>query len=327
MSDQQQTPPPRKYFHRKHGAYYFVRAGKWERLSDDLETALQLYASRMAHADCAIGKLLDDAIAARTGLRPSTRKQYRTAASHIRHAFQQFRRLDQIQPRHIAEFRRTMSGTPNMGNRCLSVLRMALDYALEMQWIDSNPAAGVRRHKERHRSRLLSATEYRAIYCQAGPRLQVIMDLCYLTGQRISDVLAIRRSQIRDGGIEFQQSKTGAKLLVRAPGLPDVIERALTLHGAVRALTLFRGRFGGPPKYRSVRDQWEAACTAAGVEDAHLHDLRALALTEADRAGLDAQALAGHTSEAMTRRYLRSKEIPEVNGPALSTIRSRSDRQ
>lgn len=316
------TKPLRlRYLHHKHGAWYFVKAGKWERLSDDHATALRLYHSRMAYADTAIGRLLDDALAARPNLRPSTRKQYRTAAGHLRHAFQQFQRLDQIQPRHVAEFRRTMAATPNMGNRCLSVLRLALDYALEMQLIDSNPAVGVRRYREQHRKRLLTPAEYRAIYAHAGPRLQVIMDLCYLTGQRISDVLAIRRSQIRDGGIEFAQGKTGARLLVRAPGLPEVIARALALHGAVNALTLFRSRFGGAPKYRAIRDQWERACAAAGVDDAHLHDLRALALTEADRAGLDAQALAGHTSEAMTRRYLRSKEVPEVQGPALSRIR------
>jgi hypothetical protein len=38
---------------------------------------------------------------------------------------------------------------------------------------------------------------------------------------------------------------------------------------------------------------------------------------------LNATALAGHTSEAMTARYLRSKEVPEVSGPDLSKIASR----
>lgn len=319
MTDQ--SPPPRlPYFHRKHGAYYYVRRGKWERLSADLDTALRLYRSRVASEQTAVAQLLADAIAARPNLRPSTRKQYRTAASHIAHAFQQFRDLSQIQPRHVAEFRRSMAGMPNMGNRCLSVLRMAFDYALEMQLIDTNPAIGIRRHREQQRGRLLSPDEYRAIYAQANPRLQCIMDLCYLTGQRISDVLALRRSQIRDGAIEFRQAKTGKALLVRAPGLADVIARALALHGAVNALTLFRSRRGGAPKYRTIRDQWARACAAAGVSDAHLHDLRALSLTMADRAGLDAQALAAHSSEAMTRRYLRSKETPEVEGPGLSMI-------
>jgi integrase len=59
------------------------------------------------------------------------------------------------------------------------------------------------------------------------------------------------------------------------------------------------------------------------VEDAHLHDLRAMSLTHAKAQGLNATALAGHTSEAMTARYLRSKEVPEVSGPDLSKIASR----
>lgn len=322
--------PPRdlpKYVHQKHGAYYLVRAGKWERLSEDRETALRLYASRIQLTASALGELIERAITERRSLRPSTRKQYETAARHLVAAFREFHRVDQIMPRHVADFRRHMADRPNMANRCLSVLRLALDYALEQQIIDSNPAVGVRRHPETKRPRLLSPDEYRAIYEHAPPRLQCIMDLCFLTGQRIGDVISVRRSQIRDGGIEFAQAKTGKRLLVRAPGLADVVARAIELHGAVNALTLFRSRFGGAPKYNTIRDQWDAACEAAGVRDAHLHDLRAMSLTAADREQKDAQALAGHSSEAMTRRYLRSKETPEVEGPSLSIIRPGSRRQ
>jgi integrase len=308
-----------KCLHTKHGAYYLVRANKWEFLSRNRAAALRMYDEKMRPPSNAIEQLLRDAIAARPRLRSSTRKQYETAVRHIAHGLQQFQ-PHEILPRHVAEFKATLADTPNMANRCLSVLRLAMDYALERGEIDRNPAIGIPRFREVRRPRLLSPTEYRAIYDQAGPRLQCIMDLCYLTGQRITDVLTIRRSQLRDGGIEFVQQKTGARLLVRAPGLAEVIERAKGLHGAVQPLTLFRSRRGGPPHYRTVRDQWEAACEAAGVEDAHIHDLRAMSLTHARAQGLNATALAGHTTEAMTVRYLRSKETPEVQGPDLSKI-------
>src|SRR6266853_2263407 len=54
--------------------------------------------------------------------------------------------------------------------------------------------------------------------------------------------------------------------------------------------------------------------------DAHIHDLRAMAITAAKAQGLDAQALAGHTSPAMTRRYLRSKEVPVVDSPIRQSL-------
>jgi integrase len=302
--------------HLKHGAYYLVKRNKWTPLGKDREAALRLYASLTAPSAGGMSALIDEAITARTGLRLSTRKQYITAAGHLKHALQDFQ-PHEVQPRHVAEFRRTMADRPNMANRCLSVLRLVFSYALEQQLVDRNPVVGVDRMPEAKRSRLLTPDEYAAIYAQAGPRLQIIMDVCYLTGQRISDVLAIRRSQIRDGGIEFTQAKTGKRLLVRAPGLPEVIDRAKALHGVVHALTLFRGRYGSAPDYRSIQGQWAAACAKAGVPDARLHDLRAMSLTNAKAQGLDATALAGHTSAAMTARYLRSKEIPEVAGPAL----------
>jgi hypothetical protein len=59
------------------------------------------------------------------------------------------------------------------------------------------------------------------------------------------------------------------------------------------------------------------ACLAAGVEDADLRDLRPVAATEAKRQGLDPTALLGHTSQSMTKRYLRDKQTPVVDGPSF----------
>jgi integrase len=53
------------------------------------------------------------------------------------------------------------------------------------------------------------------------------------------------------------------------------------------------------------------------VEDVTLHDLRALAATEAKKQGKNATELLGHTSEQQTRRYLRGKEEPVVEGPSF----------
>ena len=137
----------------------------------------------------------------------------------------------------------------------------------------------------------------------------------------IVDCVAESASPWFIGRYGFEQRKTGARLTVRwSPELRAVVERAKGLHGNVRALTLLHARRGKAVDYRTTRDQWERACEAAGVTDAHLHDLRAYALTRAKQQGLDATALAGHTSAAMTRRYLRDREIPLVDGPSIGRI-------
>lgn len=56
----------------------------------------------------------------------------------------------------------------------------------------------------------------------------------------------------------------------------------------------------------------------AGVEDAQLRDLRAMALTEAEEQGLNPTALAAHSSPAMTARYLRRKRVTKVDGPTMA---------
>ncbi|WHI52411.1 hypothetical protein P3339_06415 [Microbulbifer sp. MLAF003] len=58
-------------------------------------------------------------------------------------------------------------------------------------------------------SRYLTDDEYRAIRSKANPNIKLVMDMCYLTAQRISDVLSIQHSDIGKDGIKFQQEKTG----------------------------------------------------------------------------------------------------------------------
>jgi integrase len=306
-----------KCMHLKHGAYYLVQKNKWTPLGRDRDAALRLYASLTTQTGGGLCRLIDEAVSSWKEIKPSTRAQYIIAARHLKQAFADFE-PHELLPRHVVEFRQLMQDRPNMGNRCLSVLRSVYNYGLEHQRVDRNPVVGVSRAPEKKRPRLLSPEEFAAIYAVAPPRLQVMMDICYLTGQRIGDVISIRRSQLRDGGIEFTQQKTGKKLLIRAPGLAEVIERAKSLHGAVHALTLFRGRDGPGPAYKSVQCQWVVACRKAGVADAHLHDLRAMSLTHAKAQGLNPTTLAGHSTEAMTARYLRSKEVLEATGPVMS---------
>ncbi len=205
-----------------------------------------------------------------------------------------------------------------MTNRTVSLLRTLFSYWIEDQKADSNPCVGVRRHAEAKRTRLVSMQEWWAIHEQAGARLRVIMKLAFLSGQRIGDVLAIRRNQMTDDGIRFKQQKTGAQLMVKwSPDLKAAVAEALALHRGVPALTLFIGRKGKPPDYRTVHKQWENACKAAGVEDARPNDQRAQSATATKRQGKNATHLLGHKSAAMTDRYLRDRDTPEVDGPIL----------
>lgn len=312
--------PPCVYH--KHGAFWLVKRGKWEKLAATLPEALAEYARRtQTHGSGSMPELIERVLAHHSQkLAPNTQSQYRIAGEKLKKFMAEFS-PEQVKPKHVAAIKLHLADTPNMANRVLSVLRIVFQYAVEWQLCESNPCVGIKRHDEAKRTRYITDAEYAAIYAVAPPRLQVIMDLLYLTGQRIGDVLCIRYADITQDGIAFTQQKTNARLVLNwSPDLREVVERARTLNGNLRALTLLHNRRGKTPDYSSTKIQWNHACEKAGVKDAHIHDLRAKSLTDAKQQGFNPQTLAGHTNEAMTDRYIRLRETPQADGPKMARI-------
>jgi integrase len=299
-----------------HGSYFYVKKSKWTPLGKDLQSALLAHAELTAAPVGGMPALIDRVLKnIEPRLRASTVRQYATVARRLKQILAEFS-PNQVKPKDVAAIKVALASTPNFCNRCLSVLRVVFQHAVEWQIVESNPCLGIMRHSEHKRSRYLTDAELAAIRDSAGPRLQIIVDVLYFTGQRVSDVLKIRRADLNADGVSFAQGKTGTKLTVAwTPELKAAVERAKTLTGNVVSMTLLRNKRGKAPDYRSVQLQWETACEAAGVKDARMHDIRAKSLTDAKRQGFDATALAGHASARMTERYIRLRESPVVHGP------------
>lgn len=310
--------PPCVYL--KHGAYWYVKRGKWKPLGaeNDLAGALAKYADLVqAPKSGGMAKLIAEAMPVIChGKAKNTVVQYEIAGRKLAGALARFE-PHEVQPKDLAAIKRAMTSKPNMANRVLTVARLVFAYALEEQLVSTNPAIGIKRHAEKHRERLPSQAEFDAVYAKAGERLQVIMELLRFGGQRTVDTLRIRESAISGEGITFRQQKTGAFIIVRwSPGLRAAVDRARLIQGMVRSLFLLPSRMRGKaPDYGSVRDQWDQACKAAGVDDLHLHDLRAMAATQAEEEGKNPTQLLGHTSPQQTRRYLRGRKAKLVQGP------------
>lgn len=303
--------PPGVYF--QHGAYYLVKNNVWEPLGKDLPTALAKYGKTLGPKGGMV-KMIEDALPFIChGKAKNTVAQYTLAAKQLKKILKDAS-PHQLKQEHLELIRDSFIKKPNWGNRIITVARLVFKHGK----VKPNPAIGVERLPERKRDRLISEPEFWAIHGKAGPRLKIIMELHYRTGQRISDVLKIRSADLVDDGILFVQQKTGKKLIVRwTPELEAVVARAKGLHGNVRALTLLHNRRGKAPDYRTVHLQWTTACELAGVLDARPNDLRAMGLTAADDQGMNPTTLAGHTTPAMTVRYLRDRKAKLVDGPNL----------
>lgn len=309
--------PPCVY--QKHGAFHYVKGGKWSRIGSTLAEALANYAALIETPKGGMEGLIDAALADMTPrLAKNTRDQYRLAAGRLKDILKEFS-PEQVRPKHIAGIKVAMAKTPAMANRCISFLRVVFQYALEQQLVETNPCLGVKRHVEEQRGRYITDDELARIYAASGERLKIIISLLYYTGQRVNDVLKLNRADCSDEGIRFKQQKTKAMVTIAwTPALRATVARAKAL-GPRDAISfaLIPGRFGKPANYTSVSLQWREALAAAGVTDAHIHDLRAKSLTDAKGEGKNAQALAGHTSAAMTARYIRKLESPLVDGPNI----------
>lgn len=316
--------PPRCYF--KHGAYYFVSGNKWTRLGDTLSGALSAYGRiierQSVHGTAPMTALMADFITdcERRELAANTLRAYRFAERAIASAFREFQ-IEDIRPADAAVYLDSMADRPAAANIHRAVLKGALKRAVRAGVIDRNPVDPIDPFKQSKRDRYISDDEYAAIWAAASPILRPIMDYAYLTAQRIGDVLSTRMVQFKAAGIEIDQGKTGKRLLIAwTDDLHAVVDEAKAMQKPKSETYLFPDADGGERTYKSVYYLWSSAVVRARVDDANIHDLRAKSLTDAKAQGLDPQTLAGHSTAAMTIRYLRGRERDRVTGPSIRRL-------
>lgn len=191
-----------------------------------------------------------------------------------------------------------------------------------------NPCAGIKGYRETGRDHYVSERIYKSIYDAAEPLLQVAMEIAYRTGQRPGDVYRMRWSDIQtDAGADVPllpvtQGKTRAKLRIRVEGaLKAALQRAKELcqegqrRGSDFVLT---NKAGEQLDKQGIRGFLQRARTKAAkvhpdlaeeISASQFRDLRARAGTdvEEDQGISAARDLLGHTTEKMTRHYVRNR--------------------
>jgi integrase len=300
----------------KCGSFYFVtRDNRWLNLGKDQAIALRKWADLAGMpAPGGMSALMDRyLLEVVPGKAARTQEDNKTEMVNLRGVFGDMEPRD-IRPMHVAKYLDARGKkAPTRANREKALLSHV--FTMGMRWgvVDANPCRGVHRNTEAKRDRYITDAEFAAVWKASNLTIRCLMDLAYLTAQRIGDLIALRRRDITADGISFTQSKTGKRLMVAmTPDLRGVVDRIGRIHPSVTGLSLFSTRAGSPYTYDGVSSMFKRAVVKAQVPDFHFHDIRAKALTDAKRAGLDAQALAGHATEAMTAHYVKRREIETV---------------
>jgi integrase len=318
--------PPRMYF--KHGAYYYVsRENKWVRLSADKAIAFSKWAEiegetpRESGSDRPItgsmAALIDKyMIEIAPKKAKSTYSGNVIEAKNLREVFGKMLVLE-VRPTHIAKYLDIRGlKAPIRANREISLLSHMFSYAMRWGQVDRNPCLGVAKHAEKGRDRYITDQEFESVKNLGSDLIAIVMDFAYITAMRKGDILKLRLDQITDEGIWIKQSKTGSKQLYEwTDGLNDVVARAKALKRSIRGLYLFCTRQGQPYSDSGFKGMWnrvQIKWADSGGKRFTFHDIRAKALTDAKKLGLDAQSLAGHATSAMTEHYIKQREFKRI---------------
>jgi integrase len=310
--------PPR--FHKKGKTWYHVSGSTprvWRKLSADRAEALRLWAQLE-------GVKEDDgsrtfAVVARRYVREVyPTKAVRTRKDNDKELAQLLRvfghmPIDAILPMHLREYMDIRGQTAKVrANREKALFSHIFNKAREWGYTAAqNPCQGVKGFREAGRDRYVTDDEFSSVKQHAHFTVADAMDLALLTGQRPSDVLKIKRSDIRDGALWIVQNKTGARIGIEITGeLASVIERIGARERDVISPYLVSDENGQPLTQCALRSRFDKARRSAGVSF-QFRDLRAKAATDTGDLA-HSQKLLAHKNRDMTEHYVRSRRGERV---------------
>jgi integrase len=329
--------------------YYLVTAnGKtrvWTKLTQIREGIPDLYRklADLKARDIApdrVPMLITDWLAGRGGKAKKTQANDKWVTGTISEAFAEFRAGD-VTPPDCAAFLKPFRTKPRTHNEMRGGLRELMRFAEEQGFrpAGSNPVDSIKTMPVPARDRYPTDSEIRRIKVAAlygkdgkrtrqGPTIAALIDLAYLTGQRVGDLLDLRWNKraavdvegaveapyIADEGIFFRPSKTststGAKVLIAwTPRLRSVVARIEAM-GRRNLRWVITSQEAQRYDYEAFKSAWTRAIERSGVKGLHFNDLRAKALTDTEeRQGMQAARRKGaHSTEAQTADYVRHRK-------------------
>ncbi|MEK6664023.1 MAG: tyrosine-type recombinase/integrase [Pseudomonadota bacterium] len=312
--------PPR--MHEKGGTYYHVSTTaprKWTSLGRDKVLAMRRWAELEGEVapsrDCtfnAVGmRYMREVVPGKATL---TQRDNWREFENLNKVFSQVP-IDDIKPHHVRQYLDVRGAkSETRANREKALLSHLFNHARAWGYTEkTNPCAGVKGFKEKGRDRYIEDEEFLAVWEKAHFTVQDAMDIAYRTGQRPSDVIKIKRADIRAGVLYIVQGKTGAKVPIEIKGkLAEVVERILARQHRITGLNLILDEDGQPLSMTALRSRFGKARRLAGV-DFQFRDIRAKTATDCGDLAR-AQKLLGHKNRLMTETYTRDR-IGELVSP------------
>jgi len=210
-----------------------------------------------------------------------------------------------MQRKDVIRARDANAKTRRFANYIVQVLRVLFEFSVDLGWRDDNPAKGVEAIRYEKRQRKPWPAGMVEAYRKAvplGSRSRTIFELGMGTGQRPADLVKMRWDDLKDGGIQVKQNKTGAVLWLP---LTRALREALDATKRT-GLTICADKIGRPASYSAAAHMVLVVRKKIGAEAFDLHSLRYTAASELGAAGCSDElimAVTGHKSRAMVGLY------------------------
>jgi integrase len=252
-------------------------------------------------------------------LKPNSQRLYRLVLDRFRQ--QDGHRLVRDMPRRVAMsiIEEIGASRPGMANLTLKAMRRLFAYAVKREMRDDNPFVGIESYKlgTHHTWTDAEIGAFEAVWL-VGSRERLAFDLLLYTGQRVGDVAAMRRSDIRNGAIHVKPEKTGDELVI--PVHPNLLRSMKAC--PTKGLTLIGQANGRPISGGGLSSLIERAARAAGLPAKCVpHGLRKARMRRLAERGASTKEIAsvsGHKTLKEVERYTAAADQARLARAAMA---------
>ncbi len=260
-------------------------------------------------------------------LRPSSAAQYDRAIREIRDAHGHDP-VAGIRRRTIRAMLDELADRKTFANMVLTVWRLILDRALDDEWIEANPARGLKSLPIGTRTRWTDAqVDYAKRHAPEWLRRAIVLALA--TGQRAGDLVAMRWGDYDGTVIRVRQRKTGAELEI--PIGAQARAELEAWRREARTLTVLATPTGRPWKQGIFSTKASAWLRQhAPLDGCTVHGLRHTVAARAAEAGATAheiQGITGHRHLSTLARYTRGADQRTAAEAAVRKMEKRPTRR
>lgn len=223
--------------------------------------------------------------------------------------------LEKIKPYEIAlPLKEEYKVYPSKSKRLLIEIKNMFTEAIIYDWTERNPASHLKNQRAPVQRKRISLDDFNKLYeyakLNAQPWVVTMLLLAVTTGQRRSDLMGMKYSDIVDGHLLITQQKTGTrisiptKIRLNAIGvsLEEVIEKSKL--DSRQGAYILRKNNGDSPCPASLSASFEKLVDAVLISNSvSLHDCRSLSERLYREQGLNTRLLLGHMSQRMTDMY------------------------